>query len=254
MPGHYGHVITHDLSRLWAWDEAAARFPDLKVLLSPALHHEDEVPPYTRQLLEAFGIGPDRITVLREAARVETLVTATQAFQQPKFLHPAAREVWERVARALLPHARQEPVADRVFISRRSASRRRCLNGADLERRFAEAGFAVLHPEEMSLPDQIKVMTHASVVAGYAGSGMINTVFSGRPATRIVIASTSYWATNEYHLAAMYGGELHYFWCDPATEDDAGKRSGFHADYRFDFDRDGAALDTLLRSVSQTSG
>jgi hypothetical protein len=248
VPGHYGHVITHDLSKLWAWDAALAEHPDLKVLISPQVE-TGQVPAYTYELLEAFGIGRERVHVITGPVRVERLVTATQAFQQPKFLSPLARDVWARVVAGLLPRAGREKLPERVFVSRRAATRRQCLNADEVERRFRKAGFTVIYPEDLSLPDQVRLFSTVPVVAGYAGSGLINTVFSSGPATRIVLTPTSYWATNEYHIAALYGGDLHYFWCDPALPDESRPVSSFHADYVFDVGRDGPALDTLLRSL-----
>lgn len=257
VPGHYGHVITHDLSKLWAWDAALAEYPDLKVLISPQVE-TGETPSYTYELLEAFGIGRERVHVITGPVRVERLVTATQVFQQPRFLSSVARDVWARVARGLLPRAGHEKLPQRVFVSRRAATRRRCLNADEVERRFRKAGFVVVYPEDLSLPDQVRLFSTVPVVAGYAGSGLINTVFSSGPATRIVLASKSYWATNEYHIAALYGGDLHYFWCDPVPDGesvpDARSRpaagGAFHADYVFDVERDGPALDTLLGSLA----
>ncbi|WP_036960786.1 glycosyltransferase family 61 protein, partial [Promicromonospora kroppenstedtii] len=255
IPGHYGHVITHDLSKLWAWDAALAEHPDLRLLLSPQVGGED-IPAYTYDLLEAFGIERDRVHMITGPVRVERLITATQAFQQPNFLSPVARDVWARVTAGLLPRAGRDPLPERVFVSRRHATRRRCLNGDEVERRFEDAGFVVVYPEDLSLPDQARLFSQVTVVAGYAGSGLINTVFSSGPATRVVLASKSYWATNEYHIAALYGGDLHYFWCDPvfssgqAAAGPTGPVTGrFHADYVFDVDRDGPALDDLLESL-----
>ncbi|GAA4724548.1 Protein of unknown function (DUF563) [Promicromonospora umidemergens] len=252
IAGHYGHVITHDLSKLWAWDAALAEYPDLKVLISPQVK-TGEVPGYTYELLEAFGIGRERVHVITGPVRAERLITATQAFQQPNFLSPVARDVWARVTAGLLPRAGRGPLPERVFVSRRAASRRRCLNADEVERRFEEAGFVTVYPEDFSLPDQARLFSNVPVVAGYAGSGLINTVFSSGPATRIVLASKSYWATNEYHIAAVYGGDLHYFWCDPVVPDAsaASPATGgmFHADYVFDVERDGQALDELLLSL-----
>jgi hypothetical protein len=267
IAGHYGHVITHDLSKLWAWDAARAAYPDVKVLISPGVE-TGEVPRYTYELLEAFGIGRERVHVITGPVRAERLITATQAFQQPKFLSPVARDVWARVSEGLLPRAGRGTLPERVFVARRAGSRRQCLNSDEVERRFRRAGFVTVYPEDLSLPDQVRLFSSVPVVAGYAGSGLINTVFSSGPATRIVLASKSYWATNEYHIAAVYGGDVHYFWCDPVPSDGLPGRAQddprlgssepenqpaaggrFHADFVFDMERDGPALDKLLLSL-----
>lgn len=246
IAGHYGHVITHDLSKLWAWDAALAAYPDVKVLVSPGVE-TGEVPRYTYELLAAFGIDRERVHVITGPVRAERLITATQAFQQPNFLSPVARDVWARVSAGLLPLAGSDPLPERVFVARRAGTRRQCLNSNEVELAFRRAGFVTVYPEDLSLPDQVRLFSSVPVVAGYAGSGLINTVFSSGPATRIVLASRSYWATNEFHIAAVYGGDLHYFWCDPVPSD--GATGQFHADFVFDAGRDGPALGKLLRSL-----
>jgi hypothetical protein len=251
IAGHYGHVITHDLSKLWAWDTALAAYPDVKVLVSPGVE-TGEVPRYTYELLAAFGIGRERIHVITGPVRAERLITATQAFQQPNFLSPVARDVWARVSAGLLPLAGSYPLPERVFVARRAGTRRQCLNSNEVERKFRRAGFVTVYPEDLSLPDQVRLFSSVPVVAGYAGSGLINTVFSSGPATRIVLASKSYWATNEFHIAAVYGGDLHYFWCDPVPSD--GATGQFHSDFVFDVRRDGPALGELLQSLEVGAG
>lgn len=245
--GHYGHVITQDLAKLWAWDDALREYPDLRVLIGSA-RRSNHVPSHTYELLEAFGIERSRVVQFHDPVRVERLVTATQAFQQPAFASPAAQAVWERVAKSLVAQASDAPVPDRVFISRRPSLRRSCLNGDVVEQRFRDAGFDVVYPEDLTLPDQARLFSEASVVAGFGGTGMLNLVYSSRPATRIVIASRTYQGANEYYLAMLQGGDLYYFWCDPVAPDTPTRRN-FHWDFRFDADRDGPALDKILASL-----
>jgi capsular polysaccharide biosynthesis protein len=223
----------------------------VKVLVSPGVE-TGEVPGYTYELLAAFGIERERVQVITGPVRAERLITATQAFQQPNFLSPVARDVWARVSAGLLPLAGSDPLPERVFVARRAGTRRQCLNSNEVERAFRRAGFVTVYPEDLSLPDQVRLFSSVPVVAGYAGSGLINTVFSSGPATRIVLASKSYWATNEFHIAAVYGGDLHYFWCDPVSSD--GATGQFHADFVFDARRDGPALGKLLQSLDVGAG
>lgn len=247
VPGHYGHFLTHDLTRLWAWDEALAAFPDLRILVG-GTGDQNTVPGFVLEMLAAFGIGRDRVTVLAGPTRVERLVTATQAFQQPLFLAPEAAGVWSRVRDALVRSAAEVTVPTHAFVGRTDQKRRACRNGAQVERRFVEAGFEIVHPELLPLAVQAKLFAQAEVVAGYAGSGMINAVWSQRPATRIVISSRSYPAINEYHLARLFGSELHYLWCDPdvPVPDSGMTKQAFHSSFAVDLERDGTMLDQLL--------
>lgn len=247
VAGHYGHFLTHDLARLWAWDEALEAFPDLRILLG-GTGDEHAVPGFVYELLAAFGIGADRVTVLKGPTRVERLVTATQAFQQPVFLAPEAASVWSRVRDGLVRTADDVTVPSLVFVARTDQVRRACRNSAEVEQRFADAGFEIVHPERLPLATQAKIFAQADVVAGYAGSGMINAVWSQKPARRMVISSRSYPAINEYHLARQFGSELYYLWCDPelSPPESGMTKQAFHSSYTVDLERDGAWLDAFL--------
>jgi len=247
VAGHYGHFLTHDLARLWAWDEALETFPDLRILLG-GTGSDHVVPSFVHELLEAFGIGAERVTVLSGPTRVERLVTATQAFQQPMFLAPEAASVWSRIRDALVRSADDVPVPAQVFVARSDQVRRACRNSAEVEQRFADAGFEIVHPEHLPLATQAKIFAQADAVAGYAGSGMINAVWSQKPARRMVISSRSYPAINEYHLARQFGSELHYLWCDPdvPVPESGMTRQAFHSSFAVDLEREGPRLDTFL--------
>lgn len=247
VPGHYGHFLTHDLARLWAWDDALDSYPDLRILLGGA-GGGNAVPRFVLELLAAFGIGEDRVTVLDGPTRVERLVTATQAFQQPLFLAPEAAAVWSRIRDVLVRTADDVTIPAQVFVGRSDQVRRACRNSTEVEQRFAGAGFEVVHPETLPLAVQAKIFAKADVVAGYAGSGMINAVWSQEPAKRMVISSRSYPAINEYHLARHFGSDLHYLWCDPEVpvpESGMTKRA-FHSSFAVDLDREGPWLDEFL--------
>lgn len=247
VAGHYGHFLTHDLTRLWAWDEAVESFPDLHILLG-GTGAEHAVPSFVLEMLAAFGIGEDRVTVLTGPTRVERLVTATQAFQQPMFLAPEAAGVWSRIRDALVRSADDVTVPAQVFVARSDQVRRACRNSAEVEQRFAEAGFEIVHPELLPLAVQAKIFAQADAIAGYAGSGMINAVWSHEPATRLVISSRSYPAINEYHLARHFGSELHYLWCDPdvPVPGSGMTKQAFHSSFAVDLEREGPRLDEFF--------
>lgn len=246
--GHYGHFTTQDLAKLWAWDAAKAAYPDLRVIASN-MHGKSELLSFQYEALTAFGIGREDIEVITGPVRVERLVTATQAFQNPKFLSPRAFEPWSRVREYLAD--RTVPVPERIFIGRGSGYTRRCKNEAAVEQLFAEHGYEILYPEKLTLAEQVRIFDGAKVTAGFGSSAMLNLVYASSPATRILISSQSYTALNEYLLGAVRGDDMHYFWCPADIPQPANgfSRQAFFSDFEFDFDRDGEALRELLRKV-----
>jgi capsular polysaccharide biosynthesis protein len=69
---------------------------------------------------------------------------------------------------------------DRVFLSRRLANRegRLLVNRQKIERMAAEAGFAIINPERLSIVDQISLFTYARQIIGEYGSALHGSMFS----------------------------------------------------------------------------
>lgn len=74
------------------------------------------------------------------------------------------------------------PVADRnLYVSRGGwGGSRDLLNRSALEAAFVTMGYEVVRPEILSFPDQIRLFASAATVIGECGSGLHNTLFSGK--------------------------------------------------------------------------
>lgn len=244
-PAHFGHVFTEDIAKLWGWDLAKRRWPDLRVLRSSSTRDDCRPASFLVEALGAYGIAESDIVCFDRPVRVERLVTASQEFHNGPVLYVSAQlaDTWDRLREGLRSGAARR--VEKIFVARAGSQRRACLNGARLEATFVEHGFEVVRPELLPLGEQAELFATACVVAGYAGSGLFNTIYSERPGRRIVIASESYPARNEYLISAVKGDDYHHFSC-PSVR---GDRSAMHHDFQFDFDRDGKALEKLLTTA-----
>lgn len=246
FPGHFGHAMTEGLARLWGLDRAREADDDLRVLYGAG---DGEPPGWWRDLLGAYGVAADDVGAPGTPVRVERLVTATPRLQNPRYVDPGLAEDWERVCAGV---ATDGGGPRRIFVTRPPGLARRCRNGARVEERFAEAGFVVVSPETLSIADQLALFAGADAVAGYAGSGLFSAIATAPGATMIVIASESYTAANEWLISSVKGFRHHQLWCpsDRPRAQGSFDRRAFHADYAFDFERDGRALDAALASCA----
>lgn len=243
FPGHFGHVMTEDLSRLWGWDEARLAHGDLKLLLGAG---DPAAPDFVDHLLTAFGISPDDVCTATTPVRVERLVTATPQLHNGRYVDADIDKTWQRVSRGLLDPTLVLP--RRIFVTRPEGGERRCLNAQALEARFTDAGFSIVRPETMSLVEQVSMFAGAEVVAGYAGSGLFTALASPPGTALVVFASESYTAINEWLISSVKGFDHYQFWC-PSTRPKSSlafDRQSFHADFRFDVERDSESLDEIL--------
>lgn len=247
LPGHFGHITTDVLSRVWSWEAAVRQDPSVRPLVSVS-RPPQEIPGFQREIFAALGIPVDRALIIgpREEVEVETLYGGTPQLENPHYVDPDLTQVWRRLADGLPPGA--PATADKIFVSRRPSPKRHCVQTADLEQFFADEGFRILFPEDHSYRDQKMIFARARVIAGFGGSGMFNIMFAPK-ATVVLISGHSYNAENERLIAAANGNELHYFWGRSELDLPPGGFSyeAFTSTWTFDLRRHERALRQVLR-------
>lgn len=248
-PAYYGHVTTEIISRLWAWSTAKQLYPDLKAIVTPKEGSKD-IPSYERMILGAFGIEDSDIVCVNKPFVVESILAATPMFANPKYVHPSCRDIWDTIRDRLRTSSEDRP--RKIFVNRPTGLARECRNGEDVVDVFRSFGFEVLYPENMSLGDQVDTFAKADVVAGFGGSGMLNSIFSDSPGTKIVIAPNTYTAANEYLISSVNGDEIHYLYGESEIQHPPKSWTwgAYRSPFSFDFDRDGEQLKDILREVA----
>jgi capsular polysaccharide biosynthesis protein len=247
--GHYGHLMTEALSRLWGWWPAKTDDPSLRILcrLHPT-RGDTAAERLETFLLPALGISPADIVWVDGPVEVESLVGCTPMWHNapPFYFHPAILQTWDRLRAAVLPRD-AAPSPARIFVTRRIGGRP-CANVGELEELFAAHGFTVVSPEQHSLPEQAALFADARVVAGLGGSGMFNLAYARAIETVIVLNHWAYHARNEHLFAVAHGADLHCFWSRPDADHPA---TGFSYDahqgpWTFDMVTNGRPLRRLL--------
>jgi hypothetical protein len=256
--GHFGHALTEQVARLWAWQEAKRSDPDIRVLVAVNAKRR-ELADFELKLFAAAGIGPSDITMSTGPVRVERLVAATPMFGNPSYVHPAIDEVWGRIGRELSAAAPDCVYPRRIFCARRAQTgpgafhgqRRICLNAAELESLFMAHGFTVLYTEDYSLPEQAEMFRAADVIAGYAGSAMFSLMFSQEPKHVVLVASESYTARNEYLIASVLGHHIDIVWCEPEIPLPKGRRlaRAVNSPFHYNPEREGTFLTAVLANL-----
>ena len=250
FPQAFGHVMTEQLSRLWAWQEAKQRYPGLRALVP--VRKGDTLTSFEQEVFRAAGIGADELVPVRGPVRVDELVAAAPMLVNISYIHPDMARLWDRVGARLRAGASSTETPDKIFISRRQGGGRRdCRNGEEVERIFRESGFAIVFPEDYSLSDQVAMFEGARAIAGYAGSGMFNLQFCREPKDVLLIRTTSYGARNEYLIASIRGHRLRVLWCEPDIPQPPGgwSRAAFSSSFAVDLERDEAFLREQLSQM-----
>jgi hypothetical protein len=245
--GHFGHALSEQLSLTWGWAPALAQQPALRALVSG--RPGDSLGEWELQLFEAAGIPRERVRMVTRPVRVETLVTATPMFSRPDYVHPEIVSTYAAVGRRLAADATRRTWPDRVFLTR-APGKRGCLNAAEVEDLHRRHGFAVVRPETLPLPDQVRLVREASVISGFAGSGMFHSALTGAPKHVIVITHEAYPAHNEQMFAAVLGHRLDLVVARPDVPPGPRfDRRSFHSTYTLDLQREGAFLRQVLAEL-----
>jgi capsular polysaccharide biosynthesis protein len=249
-PHHFGHVMTEQLSRLWAWPAAKRAYPDLKALV-PLPGGHNELAPFEVAVFTAAGIDPEDLVTSKGVVQVERLLSATPMLVNPDYIHPDIVEVWRTVGDALISSAPVREYPRTFFSSRRPTYKRACHNVEEVEAFFAGHGFPVVYPEDYSPAEQAAMFNQAETIAGFAGSALFSLNFCEQPKHVIMISSESYTARNEYMISSVLGHRVDLFWCDADLKQPEKGWDGtaFASGFTFDFDRDGDRLAEAIGSA-----
>lgn len=249
-PGHFGHIMTEVVGKIWAWHHAKTLHPNIKPLVSLP-QGKSSIPDFQLRIFESIGINESDIEYIRynESVDVENLLSCTPQFSNPYWADKSLAKIWSDIRAYLVPSPSSE--RKKIFITRVSAGQRSCNNTSEVEAKFAEHGFDIVFPEALPFEEQIDLFMNADVIAGFGGSGMFNMMFAKSRGVRIIIAGENYIAMNEYLISSVLDEELYYFWCpsDIKYPKTGWTGEAFKSNFTFDFVRDGDHLDELLTKI-----
>lgn len=252
--GHFGHLVTEVMSRLWGWEHALADDPDVQAIFRIRYPNERD-PLLERRLFTAYGIPESSITWVSEPTWLESVYAATPMWHnaRPHYVHPDLAQTWRRVSDGLVRGVeRAVDHTERLFVSRRDVmANRACRNAREVEEIFVRHGFTVVYPEELDLAQQAHLFREARVVAGFGGSGLFN-IFNCKALEHLVVLNhESYTARNEHLYAAVLGCAEHYLWspADIAHPEGGWSEQAYYSGWEFDLTRNGDRLESLLRGL-----
>lgn len=201
---HFGHFLIETVPAFYWTQHVDA---DMALLFHPFDENGRNVfsdSSHGRDCLALLGVPPDRIVMATGDLEVEELLLPPRHYDMRTGPRYDFREVYRTLAAAVRP-SRVAPGATRIHLSRRllpKARLRRVSNEAPVERQVARRGFAILHPQNMSLAEQISAASAADLVAGIDGSALHLAAFM-RPGSRMLVLETKRRRTVRFMNALM---------------------------------------------------
>jgi Glycosyltransferase 61 len=165
----YFHWLADALARLYAVRDVAADVP----LLLPAQFARMD---FVQTSLKPFGVG--RVEYMEEGKVYfcERLLMPTHTAPSGNYNEEVARGLRDLFAGAFGAGASPAP-AERVYISRGRAPKRKVSNEAELLDTLREFGFRVFHFEEHPFAEQVRIAQGARHLISNHGAGLTNMLF-----------------------------------------------------------------------------
>ena len=205
----YFHWLADALPRLYAAREAAAR----TTLLLPAGFERMD---FVKSSLRLFRLGGVEYLKADEVAFCERLLVPTHTAPSGHYREDVARGLRDLFAGGLARAAPAE-AAERVYISRGRAPKRRVANEPELLGALAEFGFRVVHFEEHPFAEQVRIAQGARFLVSNHGAGLTNMLFMPAGGSVLELRRAGERERNWFfNLASAMGLEYFYQNCPPA--------------------------------------
>jgi hypothetical protein len=206
-PASYYHWLLEVLPNLLM---TLSNFPAAKIVMP------ENCPGYIMEGL-ATALGrevTERFITCSTPIRVETLLMP-QYHHSPEFTCPEIIDLLRSSVKSKLVTETSAPRSgSRIYISRRRAGRRRLKGEEMLEERLQERGFTILHLENVSFDDQIRIFHDADTVVATHGAGLSNIVWSETPCKVVEIFPKNYILDCYAWLSFSLGLDYRYIICD----------------------------------------
>lgn len=205
LPKHFGHFLLESLGRTWVYAQHG-----LGPL--PFVHFRPRFHLHERDLLEA-ALRPHGapLRALTEPTLLSSVLVPEQGIELGRDYHPQMCAVYDTVRDELVGTDLSVDTTP-ILLSRSRLHRDRhaTLGERALETRLASHGVRILHPQELSLVDQVRAVSEARDVIGFDGSAMHLTIFRALRGARTIALSPRVTAINQVRVDRLRGAETRH--------------------------------------------
>lgn len=175
---HFGHFLVEGLDRVWPLLDNKYKNAKLVFIVKP----RENLPEYVTEFLRLFGVGPERLILLKETARFEHLYVPQRASRIAGYTSQVQNQVYQQIAK----NARADKkYGEKIYMSRARLAKGAIFGEEKIQRIFERNGYHIIYPEELSIEQQVAVAAGAREIAGLAGSALHLSVFM-QPGGRVV--------------------------------------------------------------------
>lgn len=176
---HFGHFLLETLSRFWwlVYDD----LHDRRILVHGPDHLADYFNiPWMAEIFGALGLSRSSFVWADAPTRFDRVATPGPAFRPQSHAHPAFAALCRKAGNRLMAGRDLQPQSRPVYLSKTRLSQgvNRIENEAEVEEAVARAGVEVIHPETLSIADQVSLFHTRPAILGAAGSAFHLSLFA----------------------------------------------------------------------------
>ncbi|GJD92664.1 hypothetical protein BHAOGJBA_6220 [Methylobacterium hispanicum] len=180
---HFGHFLIETLARFWPFTEGFR--PDQRIVM-----HGDGDPDqwfalrHVRELFGALGLRRDAIVHADAPFRIDTILVTEPAFRPQAQGYPDFVRFCRQLGARLMEAAPPPPRLDRpVYLTKSglAAGVARWQNEAELEAALQRRGFAIIHPQDLTLAEHLRLYASGATIYGVIGSAHHVSLFAPAP-------------------------------------------------------------------------
>jgi capsular polysaccharide biosynthesis protein len=174
---HYGHFLIEGLGNISIHPGSARSMPHL-------FHDftKGRRAPHIAFFLSCLGV---LATPVASPLRIRgELVIPPSRVRIKRSVHKDQALIYREIAESVLSQTKGLPFPGdgAIYLSRSRVNpdKRRMVNEAALEDALAGIGFTIIHPHELEVKEQIRLISRARLIVGPIGAAMVSAVFSNR--------------------------------------------------------------------------
>ncbi len=176
---HFGHYLLSTLSRYWI--DLRSDYPGSKIYIHMLQENLSGwlARPFVRQTLAALGFHESDFVPIDRPMRLRHLIVPAPGFIEQSVAFQAYGEIGRLIGERLCA-AQPQPRPEPVYLSkeRLRGGIWTTENEWDLVEGLREAGVRIVHPETLTLPEQIRIFAEHRTVIGLAGSALHTSLLS----------------------------------------------------------------------------
>jgi capsular polysaccharide biosynthesis protein len=181
---HYGHFLLESLARVPLDKETRSKTSFIHLNLTNA----STLPTYVDYYLKALNISSIPITVPTKINGGSVIVPFPRMIIDSHF-NPSQMQIYEDIKEyALRKHEKVKPTRS-VYLSRSRLTndKRKIVNEKIIEDNLAKKGFEIVHMQELSVENQIVLISQAKNIVGFLGSAMHSLIFADKRSKAVVL-------------------------------------------------------------------